>query len=83
MSVDIDSLIRRSVAERFKEKGLPAPELQADTRLIGGELPLDSLDLATILIELEAEVGQDPFANGFVEFRTFGELVSLYRNSTS
>lgn len=81
MGVDVDALIRRSVAERIKEKGLPVPELTAETRVLGGELPIDSLDLATVLIELQAELGHDPFADGFVEFRTIGELATLYRKS--
>jgi acyl carrier protein len=81
MGADVDALIRKSVSERIKEKGLPVPELTAETRMLGGELPLDSLDLATILIEMQAELGHDPFADGFVEFRTIGELVALYRRS--
>jgi acyl carrier protein len=81
MGVDVDALIRKSVSERIKEKGLAVPELTAETRMLGGELPLDSLDLATILIEMQAELGHDPFAEGFVEFRTIGELATLYRKS--
>ncbi len=81
MSVDVDSLIRKCVAACLREKGLPVPEMTADTRLLGGELSLDSLDLATILIEIQAELGHDPFADGFIEFRTVGELAALYRKA--
>jgi acyl carrier protein len=79
MSVDIDALVRRSIAERIREKGLPVPELKDDTLMLGGDLPIDSLDVATILIELQGETGYDPFADGFIEFRSIGELVALYR----
>ena len=53
--------------------------MTAEATLLGGELPLDSLDLATVLIEMQEQVGQDPFASGFMEFRTIGDLVNIYR----
>jgi acyl carrier protein len=81
MSLDVYAMITKSVSERIKEKGLPVPELKAETRMLGGELPLDSLDVATILIEMQDQLGEDPFASGFVEFRTIGELASLYRKT--
>ncbi|UYN95917.1 MAG: acyl carrier protein [Enhydrobacter sp.] len=81
MSVDVDALIRKSVSARIQEKGLPVPVLTAETRVLGGDLPIDSLDLATVLIELQVELGRDPFADGFIEFRTIGELAALYRKS--
>ena len=66
------------VGEIAAGKGLNAPTIQAETRLLGGGLPIDSLDLAGIVVELEAATGRDPFAQGFVDFRTAGELASLY-----
>lgn len=70
--------IRRIVARTVEDKGLDAPGLVAETEMLGGALPIDSLDLATLVTELEQVVGHDPFASGFIEFRTAGELAKLY-----
>jgi acyl carrier protein len=39
---------------------------------------MDSLDLAVLVVELEERIGKDPFKDGFVNFRTAGELADLY-----
>lgn len=78
MVADMYALITKSVSDRLKEKGVVGADLKSETTLLGGELPLDSLDLATILIEMQEQVGQDPFASGFMEFRTIGDLVKIY-----
>ena len=49
-----------------------------DTLLLGGRLGIDSLDLAAIVVNLSEIAQNDPFANGFIEFRTVGELARLY-----
>jgi acyl carrier protein len=41
-------------------------------------LGIDSLDLATIVVQLTEATGEDPFQGGFIEFRTVGELTRLY-----
>ena len=53
-------------------------EINGDTRILGGPLPVDSLDLAGIVVELEGITGHDPFRDGFVNFHTVGELARLY-----
>ena len=78
MAADVYALVTKSISDRLKEKGFVGADLKAETTLLGGDLPLDSLDLATVLIEMQEQVGQDPFAGGFVEFRTIGELVNIY-----
>jgi acyl carrier protein len=70
--------INELLAELMKAKGSPAPRVGADTELLGGEIDIDSLDLATLVRELEESIGFDPFADGFIEFRTAGELAKLY-----
>jgi acyl carrier protein len=70
----IDAIVGRILSD----KGLKAPKVSADTELLGGELKIDSLDLAMLVRELEEVVGHDPFAEGFIEFRTAGELAKLY-----
>ena len=70
----IEDIIRRIAAERDYE----LPEISLETRLLGATLPLDSLDLAVVIVELQQRTGRDPFKNGFIEFQTIGELVKLY-----
>lgn len=70
----IEETIRRLVVERG---GTPV-EMSGDTALLGGTVPIDSLDLATIVVELEAHFGVDPFKEGFIEFKTVDELAALY-----
>ncbi len=60
-------------------KGVSLPPITAETRLLGGELGIDSLDLASLVFELEQVTGHDPFKSGFVNFQTAGELAMLYR----
>jgi acyl carrier protein len=72
---EIERLIRNIAGS----KGLTAPKVAADTLLLGTALPIDSLDLAAIVVELENLTGYDPFKAGFINFRTAGELASLYQ----
>lgn len=62
-----------------QSKGMTMPKVEADTQLLGGALPIDSLDLATLVVELEQATGHDPFKRGFINFRTAGELANLYQ----
>jgi len=66
------------VQRTLSDKGLTAPPIGIETELLGGEVGIDSLDLAMLVRELEDVVGHDPFQNGFIEFRTAGELARLY-----
>lgn len=75
---EILSQISTIVARILDDKGLPAPEISASTELLGGGVNIDSLDLAMLVRELEDLLGFDPFAEGFIEFRTAGELAQLY-----
>jgi acyl carrier protein len=59
--------------------GATLPKIDARTELLGGALPIDSLDLASLVVELEEFTGHDPFQSGFVDFRTVGELAGLYQ----
>ena len=66
------------VSRVIEDKGDKPVEISANTVFLGGQLPIDSLDLATIVVELEAVTGHDPFKDGFIEFRTVDELAALY-----
>jgi acyl carrier protein len=70
----ISQIVTRLVAD----KGGSAAPLDAATELLGGGVGIDSLDLAMLVRELEEVTGFDPFHQGFVEFRTAGELARLY-----
>lgn len=70
--------IQTLVGEALAAKGMSAEPLTEDTPLLGGTLSIDSLDLAAIVVNLSEIAQKDPFAAGFVEFRTVGELARLY-----
>ncbi len=55
----------------------------ADTDTLTGELGLDSLDLAVLVVSLEKALGKDPFRDGSATARTLGELVSVYQEALS
>jgi len=70
--------IGKAISQIMSDKGLSAPAITADTELLGGDLAIDSLDLAMLVRELEERVGFDPFQDGFIDFRTAGEMAKLY-----
>ena len=74
----IKSVISEIILRVVTDRGGQLPALSGDTVLLGGEIPIDSLDLATIVVELESRLGTDPFKDGFIEFRTVDELAVLY-----
>jgi acyl carrier protein len=70
----ISSVLKRIISS----KGGDLPPIATDTVLLGRDLNIDSLDLAMLVRELEETLGFDPFRDGFIEFRTVGELAQLY-----
>ena len=79
---NLHRVVTSSILDLLTQKGVsPLPDeasLTDDVELLGSELQLDSLDLATIVVQLHELTGFDPFANEFIEFRTIGELVALF-----
>lgn len=69
------------IREIATSKGASLPRLTESTLLLGDTLPIDSLDLASIVVQLEEATGYDPFSEGFIEFRTASELARLYAKS--
>jgi acyl carrier protein len=65
------------------EKGNPRTSLNESDPLGDGGLGLDSLDMATIVAELDAKLDLDPFAKGVPSFRTVGEFVRLFEDGSS
>jgi acyl carrier protein len=74
----VNEQIQHLISEALAAKGLGEQKVTADTVLLGGDLNLDSLDLAGIVVNLSDLTKKDPFAGGFIEFRTVGELARLY-----
>jgi acyl carrier protein len=70
--------IERIIGDIAQAKGVARPNVDESTRLLGGGLPIDSLDLASLLVQLQEATDYDPFQAGFIEFRTVGELARLY-----
>ena len=60
------------------DKGVSHPKIIESSELLAGDLGFDSLDLALLVRELEDIVGHDPFQDGFIEFKTIGQLADLY-----
>jgi acyl carrier protein len=77
-SQEVMGQIEKIIAGLVSAKGLKPPTIDANTELIGGGIAIDSLDLASLVRELEDVTGHDPFREGFIEFRTAGELAKLY-----
>jgi len=69
--------VERIVRGVLTEKNKPQPELR-DESTLQGDLGLDSLDLAVVVVRLESRLGYDPFRSGQPLARTFGQFVQLY-----
>lgn len=52
-----------------------------DDAALTGEIGLDSLDLAVLVVTLEKQLGIDPFRDGSKTAQTLGELVAVYAES--
>lgn len=70
----ISNILNRIVLD----KGENVSQIDEHTVILGGDLPVDSLDLAALVVQLQGVTGNDPFADGFINFRTVGELADLY-----
>jgi acyl carrier protein len=73
-----NEIIRAAITRVLADSGRSAQALTDEVPLGAEGLGLDSLDLATIVARLDAELGIDPFASGSHAFRTVGEFIALY-----
>lgn len=73
-------LVTAETVKLLQKKGADATQVTASTRFLGDDVDMDSLDLATLIVELEEVSGKRPFRPGFREFFTVGELASLFEN---
>lgn len=77
MGDDVTDLVIATINEVLAENGHEAVKLARDTNILR-DTPLDSMGLAIVVVRLEEKTSKDPFATGFISFRTVGELASLY-----
>jgi acyl carrier protein len=75
---EIAASIQTALDRLLEDKGMQKVAVAPDTALLEGGIPIDSLDLAQLVLELQEKTGRDPFASGFIEFRTVGELTNLF-----
>tara|TARA_R110001583_G_scaffold131271_2_gene283023 strand:- start:7945 stop:8190 length:246 start_codon:yes stop_codon:yes gene_type:complete len=61
------------------QKGEKVADITLETEFLT-DLPMDSLDLATLIVSLEMHTGLDPFRAGFKAFYNVGQLVELYES---
>jgi hypothetical protein len=75
---EAQAMIIGIVSEILRDKGGHQPEIGAGTVLLGGQLGIDSLDLAVVVIRMGEAATKEPFENGFIDFHTIGEMAQLY-----
>ena len=75
---ELNATVVRVVQATLEAKGTKAAVLTRDTP-VDQRLGLDSLDWATVVVQLEDQLGVDPFAEGIDhELRTLGDFLDLY-----
>lgn len=75
------NIIISETEKLLKQKGINNNTITENSVFLGSSLDIDSLDLATLIVQLEEIIGKDPFRDGFKEFKTVGELAKLYEKS--
>lgn len=77
MSNPTRTSIERAIADVLTQTGRSAPPLRDDL-VLSRDLKLDSLDLAQVVVQLETELGFDPFRKASISIDTVGDLINLY-----
>jgi acyl carrier protein len=79
---DVAAAVREAILAVYRDTGRPPRDTPAGA-ILGGDLGLDSLDLAQIIVLLERSLGVDPFrearsSSPHPPLRTVEHLVTLY-----
>lgn len=79
---DVVVAVREAILAVYRDTGRPARETPGSA-LLGGDLGLDSLDLAQVIVLLERALGVDPFRDArgtspLPPIRTVDHLVAIY-----
>ena len=70
-------VITQEIQKILSDKGVNIDAIDESTNLLA-DTEMDSLDLATLIVNLELIFEYDPFREGFKTFNTLGELTELY-----
>jgi acyl carrier protein len=76
----IRTTILEVVRQTLLQAGRSAPESLSECMLLADQLRIDSLDFAVIVVELECQLGVDPFRTRRAAVRTLGDLVQVYKS---
>lgn len=84
MPASLHDTIAAAIRSVLSDTGRSAQEI-GPASLLGGDLGLDSLDLAQTIVILERTLGVDPFRSSLSggarpRLRTFADLCSAYEN---
>ena len=80
VSASVFAAVDAAIESVYRDAGRPRCEVTPGA-LLGGELGLDSLDLAQVVVLLERSLGVDPFRTGragATPIRTVENLISIY-----
>ncbi|MCG9737616.1 hypothetical protein L1D32_05550 [Shewanella insulae] len=78
----IADIIMKETRLIIENKGEICPDFDQQAKFLS-DLPMDSLDLATLIVSLELNTGLDPFRDGFKQFHSIAELITLYENTAA
>ncbi|NJN63394.1 MAG: acyl carrier protein [Acidobacteria bacterium] len=78
---EVLSAIEHEIHIVLEQSGRDKVPVLPTSRVLGGDLGLDSLDLAQVVVALQERFQKDPFADGFINFTTVDELAALYAES--
>jgi len=79
--VNIKQIIFDETKKILINKGYSEIKLTLESTFLG-DLPMDSLDLATLIVSLEITTGLDPFKQGFKTFHSLEQLILLYEQAS-
>lgn len=69
---EVHSHIETTVNRQITQKGLTPVKLEPSACFLGGDIPIDSLDLAVIVTELERATKKESVQGRFQEFSHCG-----------
>ncbi len=80
---DVEAFIFSEIQAIQKKNGSKSGSLKKNSRLLGGQSAMDSLDVAELIVRLERQWGKDPFKQvaGTTPVRTLGDLISFYERA--
>ncbi|MGL4474614.1 MAG: hypothetical protein ACRCT7_09180 [Shewanella sp.] len=79
---NFEAIILNETKQIIESKGETCPELQLHLAFLA-DLPMDSLDLATLIVSVELATGVDPFRDGFKSFHSLSDLIALYQGAAA